>query len=255
MVPNYNRPRQNDIITYFTGRNNNNNNDNNNDNEKKKNKKEIANKECSHLFPGYCSPWRSLVSLWFSEGKTTLIPRPSEFRSDNQRSLTCLNNLYKWYTSCLLTKANQHVETYGLIQREHRGVRGNCSGAVDNLLIDRLVCEDAQRGKWNLSMAWIDVAKAYGSVDHGWLSEMFTLHRFPIWFAKVMEKFTNSWNTIIVAQTTQGKEISPTIYVLRKDCRKVIRSVLCCSYCAWIQSHGMCVQLRDTGYLSLYQLR
>ena len=36
MVPNYNRPRQNDIITYFTGRNNNNNNDNNNDNEKKK---------------------------------------------------------------------------------------------------------------------------------------------------------------------------------------------------------------------------
>ena len=72
------------------------------------------------------------------------------------------------------------------------------------------------------------MAKAYGSVDHGWLSEMFTLHRF----AKVMEKLTNSWNTIIVAQTTQGKEISPTIYVLRKDCRKVIRSVLCCSYCA-----------------------
>ena len=72
------------------------------------------------------------------------------------------------------------------------------------------------------------MAKAYGSVDHGWLSEMCTLHRF----AKVMEKLTNSWNTIIVAQTTQGKEISPTIYVLRKDCRKVIRSVLCCSYCA-----------------------
>ena len=72
------------------------------------------------------------------------------------------------------------------------------------------------------------MAKAYGSVDHGWLSEMFTLHRF----AEVMEKLTNSWNTITVAQTTQGKEISPTINVLRKDCRKVIRSVLCCSYCA-----------------------
>ena len=42
-------------------------------------------------------------------------------------------------------------------------------------------------------------------------SEMFTLHRFPIWFAKVMEKLANSWNTRIVAQTTQGKEISPTI--------------------------------------------
>ena len=91
-----------------------------------------------------------------------------------------------------------------------------------------MVCEDAQRGKRNLSMAWIDVAKAYDSVDHGWLSEMFTLHRFPIWFAKVMEKLANSWNTRIVAQTTQ----SLLQYVLRKDCRKVMRSVLCCSYCA-----------------------
>ena len=74
-----------------------------------------------------------------------------------------------------------------------------------------MVCEDAQRGKRNLSMAWIEVAKAYDSVDHCWLSEMFTLHRFHIWFAKVMEKLANSWNTRIVAQTTQGKEISPTI--------------------------------------------
>ena len=51
-----------------------------------------------------------------------------------------------------------------------------------------MVCEDAQRGKRNLSMAWIDVAKASYSVDHCWLSEMFTLHRFPIWFAEVIEK-------------------------------------------------------------------
>ena len=51
-------------------------------------------------------------------------------------------------------------------------------------------------------MVWIDVAKAYDSVDHGWLSEMFTLHRFPMWFAEVMEKLANSWNTRIVAQTT-----------------------------------------------------
>ena len=35
-------------------------------------------------------------------------------------------------------------------------------------------------GKRYLSVAWIDVPKAYYSVDHGWLSEMFTLHRFPM---------------------------------------------------------------------------
>ena len=41
--------------------------------------------------------------------------------------------------------------------------------------------------------------------------KMFSLHKSPIWFSKVMEKLANSWNTIIVAQTTQGKEISPTV--------------------------------------------
>ena len=48
-------------------------------------------------------------------------------------------------------------------------------------------------------------------VDHGCLSEVFTLQRFPIWFAKVIEKLANSWYTRIVAQTTQGKDISPKI--------------------------------------------
>lgn len=148
---------------------------------------------------------------WFSEGKTTLIPKPGEFRNDNQRPITCLNNLYKWYTSCLLVQANQHIDTYGLMQRDQRGARANCSGTIDNLLIDRMVCEDAQRGKRNLSMAWIDVTKAYDSVDHRWLAKMFTLHWFPVWFAKVMEKLANSCNTRIAAQTSKGKEISATI--------------------------------------------
>ena len=70
-----------------------------------------------------------------------------------------------------------------------------------------MVCEDAQRGKRNLSMAWIDVAKAYDSVDHGWLSEMFTLQYVRYRYVYLQ-------------------------YVLRKDCRKVMRCVLCCSYCA-----------------------
>ena len=100
-----------------------------------------------------------------------------------------------------------------------------------------MVCEDAQRGKRNLSITWIDVAKAYDSVDHGWLSEMFTLRRLPIWFAKVMEKLANSWNTRIVAQTTQGKEICPTIRfkkgMLQSDALCPMLFILCLNPIAW----------------------
>ena len=213
----------------------------------------ILHKEIATCFQATAQLEDLQFPLWFSEGETTLIPKPGEFRSDNQRPITCLNNLYKWYTSCLLAQANQRIETYGLIQREQRGARGNCSGTVENLLIDRMVCKDAQRRKRNLNMAWIDVAKAYNSVDHGWISEMFILHRFPITFAKVMEKLANTGTLELLPKRPKAKR-SLLQYVLRKDLPKVMRSDLCCSYCAWIQSHERYGRLRVTSYLSLYQL-
>ena len=82
---------------------------------------------------------------------------------------------------------------------------------------------------------------------------MFILHRFPIWFAKVMEKLANTVTLELLPKRPKAKR-SLLQYVLRKDLPKVMRSVLCCSYCAWIQSHGRYGRLRVTSYLSLYQL-
>ena len=49
---------------------------------------------------------------WFSEDKTTLIPKEGEFLSENQRLITCLNNMYKWFTSCLLAPIDQHLKLW-----------------------------------------------------------------------------------------------------------------------------------------------
>ena len=108
------------------------------------------------------------VPLWFTEGRTSLIPKPGEFSSENQRPITCLT-VYKWFTSCLLEPVNSHLEDYDLMEGEDRGTKEKCSGTTDNLLIDRMVCQDSQRGRRNISMAWIDVHKAYDSVSHNWL--------------------------------------------------------------------------------------
>lgn len=53
---------------------------------------------------------------WFSEGKTSLIPKPGKFSSDNQRPITCLNTIYKWYTSCLLVPTDKHLNHYELME-------------------------------------------------------------------------------------------------------------------------------------------
>ena len=65
------------------------------------------------------------------------------------------------------------------MQGEQRGAKETCGDTTDNFMIDCMVWQDSQRGRRNLSMAWIDVQKAYDSVDHQWLKQMFNLQRFP----------------------------------------------------------------------------
>ena len=113
--------------------------------------------------------------LWFTGGKT----KSGEFKSENHRPITCLNTQYRWYTCCLLGQANRHLKDHRLMQSDQRGAKEKCGGSIDNLLIDRMVLQDAQRGRRNLSMAWVDVAKAYDSADHHhWLIDMLTYTDF-----------------------------------------------------------------------------
>ena len=101
---------------------------------------------------------------WFSEGKTSLLPKPGDFCSENQRPVD-VYNIYKWFTSCLQSPMDSHLEEVDLMEGQQRGARAGCSGTIDNLLIDRMVTLDCHRGKRNLSMACVDVRKAYDPVD------------------------------------------------------------------------------------------
>ena len=105
--------------------------------------------------------------LWFSEGKTSLIPKPGEFTSDNQQPITSLNTMYKCNTSCLLDPTDKHLDDYDLMVGAQRGARVGCSGTMDKLLVDRMVTQDCHRKKRNLGMGWEDVEKAYDSIMAG----------------------------------------------------------------------------------------
>ena len=152
------------------------------------------------------------IPLWFTGGKTSLISKLGEFSSKNHRPITCLNTTYKWFTLCLLKPIDDHLNECDLMEGEQRGAKEQCSGTIDNLLIDRMVCQDCQRGRRNLCMAWIEVRKAYDSVDHHvhhWFREMFSLHRFPKWIGNLTER--QKWNTRITVRTKKVVETSERI--------------------------------------------
>ena len=118
---------------------------------------------------------------------------------------------------------DNHLSEFDLMESGQRGARLGCSRTSDNLMIDRMVTLDCHRGKRNLSMAWVDVKKAYDSVNHRWLLEIMEVHRFPSWLCRVMIFLVASWNTRIVTTTKRGPETC-RIFDLTEDCRRETHS-------------------------------
>ena len=79
-----------------------------------------------HLYKGGVESFKKVSKSdekypeWFSEGKTSFIPKEGEFLSENQIPITCLNTMYKWFASCLLATMDQHLDHHGLIEGQQR---------------------------------------------------------------------------------------------------------------------------------------
>ena len=78
---------------------------------------------------------KKFLRATISERKTSLIPKEREFLSENQRPTTCLNNMVKWFTSCLHAPMDQHLDYYDLMKGQQRGAKSKCFGTTDNLLV------------------------------------------------------------------------------------------------------------------------
>ena len=66
----------------------------------------------------------------------------------------------------------------GLLGMEQKGCRRGYRGAIDQLLIDKMVLQEAKNRHKNLETLWVDYKKAYNSVPHSWIIEC--LHLFKI---------------------------------------------------------------------------
>ena len=82
-------------------------------------------------------------------------------------------------------------------------------------MTDRMVTMDCHRGHRNLGMAWVDVKKAYDTVDHKWLAESMDVRRFPYWLCRVIRQPLKSWNNKLIVRTKCGTETSRTIRFMR----------------------------------------
>ena len=97
----------------------------------------------------------NITPQWLTTGRTTLVAKKKETQDpSNYPPITCLPIIYKIHTSVITSRITHHIETNNIIPTEQKGNSTNTFGTIDQLLINKMIQEDAKKKK-----------KTFNSVD------------------------------------------------------------------------------------------
>ena len=168
----------------------------------------------------------SAQDSWFYKGTTYLIPKGEARCGADFRPITCMSNLYKLTTKCVARSMQQIVERRGLLSGNQMGCVRFVEAAKEQVLVDKLLA--AAHGH-SLSISWVDVKKAYDSIDHAYLLRCIENLCLPPWILDFLRTTISHWQVEIRCGSEillekyirrgilQGDSLSPLLFVLCLD--------------------------------------
>ena len=163
---------------------------------------------------------------WFYKGITYLIPKGVPSKGSDFRPITCMSNLYKLTTKCVTKVIQGIVEHRELLADNQLGTVRMVQGAKEQALLN--LCVNREYGN-SLKTAWIDVKKAFDSVDHVYLIKCLEKYNFPSWIVNFLKDIISRWSIGIRSGGAcilekkvergilQGDSLSPLLFVLCID--------------------------------------
>ena len=138
--------------------------------------------------------------------------------------------MMKTYTGTLAKLIEEHLIENSIVYSEQAGAKKGLWGCTDQLLINRVVTDEAKKGRRNLSMIWLDYKKAYDSVPHAWIIEALRLAKIPGTIIAAVQHLISKWSTELNIPTSDGNvRIGDIVYnkgVLQGDYLSVILFIL-----------------------------
>lgn len=148
----------------------------------------------------------NLCPEWLTIGRTTLVSKKQPTKNpSNYRPITCLPIIYKILSSIITCRLNDHISANNLIPKEQKGSASNTFGTIDQLIINKMIMDDAKTKKLNMSTAWIDYRKAFDSVPHDWIIDTLRIHQFDETITKFIETTMKQWKTSITLPYCDGQ--------------------------------------------------
>lgn len=137
-----------------------------------------------------------------------------------------MSNLYKLTTKCVTKVMQEIVENRELLSENQLGTVRMVQGAKEQALLNLAVNKEYGN---ELKTAWIDVKKAFDSVDHTYLIKCLERINFPPWIVTFLKDIISRWKLDIRSGSErilekqvkrgilQGDSLSPLLFVLCMD--------------------------------------
>ncbi|KAI5150637.1 hypothetical protein ENBRE01_1615 [Enteropsectra breve] len=156
-------------------------------------------------------------------GMTYLILKENQVKTPEKiRPITCLPNVFKLITKVVSRWLYEFYNINSILSENQMGARSRCQGAKEQAMTN-INLNSAHGGK--LKACWIDVAKAYDTVNHQFLLECLKKFNVPKTIYKFIQltlskqKLTILRNNTTIGKITlergliQGDSLSPLLFV------------------------------------------
>ena len=103
---------------------------------------------------------------------------------------------------------DQHARRNNILPPEQIALRKGVWGCTHALILDQTVVADAQDQKQRpVSLAWIDYAKAFDSVPHGYIKWMLRAVSIPQPIRNFVNSLMNSWKVRYEVKDSRGQTL------------------------------------------------
>ena len=111
------------------------------------------------------------------------------------RPITCLPNLYKLISKLVTSLLSELCEVNETISENQLGIRKKCQGAKQQALLNKNLNRSYNN---SLYTSWIDIQKAYDSINHKYLIEVLEKLNIPRNLLSFITRTLNNKKTNLV---------------------------------------------------------